>query len=152
MRIFLILSKILFVFLLVTNVFSDTNIQEVKIHESIAKSLFPDKKHVNTFISSENLRSKIKRYSHFIDSSKQEDYLYTILSDSLEIQESKSILFVTNYKLLKKYKNAVGAFYWKKGRPTIIFIKERLQDKSIKISSSFEKYLENEKCLYELCF
>jgi hypothetical protein len=54
----------------------------------------------------------------------------------------KKPLFVLDYYVYKKDKNALGAFYWRKGRPQL-----RLREKIIKryhlhISKDFEEYLE----------
>ena len=146
-----ILLKVIVLFLLITNMYSNSNKNEIKIHDVIAKEIF-HKDTINTYISSEELNSKIQKYSKYIISSKIENSKYIILSDDIKIANSNVILFVTSYSLLKTQKNAIGAFYWKKNRPTIIFIKERLEKKGITLSDSFKKYYEDEKCLYELCF
>lgn len=54
---------------------------------------------------------------------------------------SKPIL-VLDYDLLDKYTNAVSAFYWQKGRPNIVFLKNRLQNFSISLPSAYDKYVE----------
>jgi hypothetical protein len=48
-----------------------------------------------------------------------------------------------DYSLLKKDKNALGAFYWQKGRPNITFIANRLKKKGIKLPKEYERYIEN---------
>ena len=143
--------KLLFFLLPLSILCADATVKEIKIHDSIAKSIF-SKGEVKTYIPSSDLHSKISEYSKVMEPSPLLDASYIILSDALDINTENAVLFVTDYKLLKKYKNAVGAFYWKKGRPTIIFIRERVERKNISLPSSLEKYLENEKCLYELCF
>ncbi len=52
------------------------------------------------------------------------------------------ILFGTRYQHLKN-KNVIGAFFWQKGRPNILFYKDRLNKNNIKLDSSFDKYIEN---------
>ena len=56
---------------------------------------------------------------------------------------SKPIL-VLDYDLLAKHSNAVSAFFWKKGRPNIVFIKKRLQYFSISLPPTYEKYVEEQ--------
>ena len=51
------------------------------------------------------------------------------------------ILFGTRYSHLQN-PQVVGAFFWQKGRPNILFYKYRLEEKDIKLDKSFEKYVE----------
>ena len=52
------------------------------------------------------------------------------------------ILFGTRYSHLKN-KEVIGAFFWQKGRPNILFYEKRLKKNNIKLDSSFDKYIEN---------
>ena len=56
---------------------------------------------------------------------------------------ASKILFGTRYSHLKN-KNVIGAFFWQKGRPNILFYKERLEKQQIKLDKSFDKYIENQ--------
>ena len=51
------------------------------------------------------------------------------------------ILFATRYSHLLN-PNVIGAFFWQKGRPNILFYKYRLEEKNIQLDKSFEKYIE----------
>lgn len=51
------------------------------------------------------------------------------------------IIFGTKYSHLKDSR-VVGAFFWQKGRPNILFYKDRLDKNDIKLDSSFDKYIE----------
>lgn len=51
-------------------------------------------------------------------------------------------IVVLDYDLLKKYDNAVAAFFWKKGRPNIVFIKDRVEKFNIKLPKPYEVYQE----------
>ncbi len=65
-----------------------------------------------------------------------------------ELQNCRGkLMVVTKYYLLKKYNNAVAAFYWYKGRPNIIFVKERLENFKILLPDRFIKYVDSEKNL-----
>ncbi len=59
----------------------------------------------------------------------------------------KKVMIVTKYYLLRNYKNAVAAFYWYKGRPNILFIKERLERFGINLPEKYKKYTDSEKDL-----
>lgn len=54
----------------------------------------------------------------------------------------KKHIFVLNYDLLETIPNSFGAFFWKKGRPNIVFIKPRLKEQLLKLSSELEPYIE----------
>ena len=66
-----------------------------------------------------------------------------ILSTTSNIPKEcqEKILFGTRYSHLKN-PNVIGAFFWQKGRPNILFYQERLKKKNIKLDSSFDKYIE----------
>jgi len=55
----------------------------------------------------------------------------------------KTPLLVLDYELLSKYRSALGAFFWQKGRPNIVFIAPRLQRHGIKTSNKFAQYVES---------
>jgi len=54
------------------------------------------------------------------------------------------ILFGTKYQTLSN-KNVVGAFFWQKGRPNILFYKTRLDQHKITLDKDLEKYIDYEK-------
>lgn len=66
-----------------------------------------------------------------------------ILSTTTEIPKPclSKILFGTRYSHLKNT-NVVGAFFWQKGRPNILFYQQRLDKHHIKLNPSFDKYIE----------
>ncbi|RLA70100.1 MAG: hypothetical protein DRG09_04090 [Epsilonproteobacteria bacterium] len=51
-------------------------------------------------------------------------------------------ILVLDYELLEKHDNAVSAFFWKKGRPNIVFISDRIKHFSISLPASYDKYIE----------
>ena len=52
-------------------------------------------------------------------------------------------LFALSYKDYAAHENqAIGAFFWQKGRPNIILNKKLLQHYDIKLSQRYEKYVE----------
>ena len=67
-----------------------------------------------------------------------------ILSTTKKIPQecSNKILFGTRYSHLKN-PNVIGSFFWQKGRPNILFYEKRLKRHNIKLSPSFDKYIEN---------
>ncbi len=51
-------------------------------------------------------------------------------------------ILVLQYRLLKSYSLAVGAYFWQKGRPNIVMIRQRLQRMRIRLPHDFERYIE----------
>jgi hypothetical protein len=54
------------------------------------------------------------------------------------------ILFATDYRLLKKSKSIIGAFYWKKGRSQLLFIKHRLDKYKIHLAPKYRAFIVDE--------
>lgn len=51
--------------------------------------------------------------------------------------------FTNNYKKLLHNKKFLGAFFWSKSRPNIVFIKDRLSQKDVKLSNEYNKFVED---------
>ena len=51
-------------------------------------------------------------------------------------------IFVLDYDMLSDIPESFGAFFWKKGRPNIVFIKPRVEKQSLKLSPELSKYIE----------
>lgn len=65
----------------------------------------------------------------------------------LDIDKTKienKILFSTNYRGFKNHIECVGAFYWFKGRPQIVFLRDRLKKQNIKLKPFLQKYIIDE--------
>ena len=53
---------------------------------------------------------------------------------------SSAILFATKYRLLEESKDVVGALYWRKGRPQLLFLLPRLKAHHIRLPDEFSNY------------
>jgi len=85
---------------------------------------------------------------HFLLVDKAEDADIILITSTHEIERLKdktlakhTILFTTRYRLLKSYDDIVGAFYWRKGRSQLLFIKERLESHDIKLPQNYSKFI-----------
>lgn len=58
--------------------------------------------------------------------------------------DKRPVLFVTDYHLLEKSSDAVGAFYWRKGRSQLLFIKNRLDRYRIVLPEEYNDFLVEE--------
>lgn len=62
--------------------------------------------------------------------------------ETLPMCGDKTLFFATDYLAFKKNSQAVGAFFYQKGRPSIVFRKEQLNKHNIVLSKEFEKYID----------
>lgn len=68
-----------------------------------------------------------------------------IVSSPTQVQGCKNqIVLVTKYNLLNMIPDAVGAFYWQKGRPNLVFIRSRLIEKRVKLASEYTKLIDEQ--------
>ena len=147
----------IFLLILISNVYSssyvflaqkyNTNIElEAKIISDMAKASISD---------------DIKLYIPNISNEEKEIYStsFTLVNNCndanfiFEKNESKSDilctsntnkLFITNdYKKLLKDNKYAGVFFWNKSRPNITFIKNRLENQNINLSTDYEKFVED---------
>lgn len=75
-----------------------------------------------------------------------ESTLYSILENPI-LQNSiykKPILFATDYRFLKRSDDIIGAFYWRKGRSQLLFIKDRLDRHHILLPREYKDFLVDE--------
>ena len=56
----------------------------------------------------------------------------------------KPIVFVTSYHFLKMSDDIVGAFYWRKGRSQLLFIKKRLKQHDITLPKEYQSFMIDE--------
>jgi len=71
--------------------------------------------------------------------------LNTILKrNDVDKSVKKPILFVTKYRYLKDSKDVVGAFYWRKGRSQLLFIKKRLEEQNIQLPKVYQNFMIDE--------
>ncbi len=78
---------------------------------------------------------------NIVNNCKEADVVILPSTKRLQRECRKKILLGTNTNTLKS-RRVIGAFFWQKGRPNIIFYKKRLQKKHIKLDKSFNKYIE----------
>ena len=59
-------------------------------------------------------------------------------------KDKKPILFVTDYRLLGYSPDVVGAFYWRKGRSQLLFVKKRLDAYNITLPEEYKDFMVDE--------
>ncbi|MFN4307383.1 hypothetical protein [Sulfurihydrogenibium azorense] len=63
-----------------------------------------------------------------------------IISDR-EIPYNNKPVIALNEEILKKLQNAIGGLYWKKGRPQLIFLEDRLKKFDIQLPSEYNRFI-----------
>lgn len=61
-----------------------------------------------------------------------------------EAPADRPLLFATDYHFLKSCEKAVGAFYWRKGRSQLLFLKNRLDRYHIAVPEKYGKFVIDE--------
>lgn len=56
---------------------------------------------------------------------------------------SKKLYFTNNYQKLLVDEKYLGAFFWSKSRPNIVFIKDRLLKRNIVLSKEYSQFVED---------
>ena len=128
------------ILLLYSNLLFGDDTYELKLYEKILPAIFKDTQIV---IYGDDDANKILAQSNiFVLTSKCETatLLFGKDFDSLEKACTKIPLFTTNYHSFKNMPNSIGAFYWRKGRPQIIFNLDTLLLFNIELPNNLKKY------------
>jgi hypothetical protein len=118
---------------------------EVRLIERILVDM-TDKQFVNVCVINYDA-NKILRYSMYLRITRCENADFMIIGKGAEDVDYNRPAIVFGEDLIKRIKNAVGALYWRKGRPQLIFIKSRLDRFRIQLPSEYRRYLVDESVL-----
>jgi hypothetical protein len=139
------LKKIIFLLLLITSILfgSDLKTQQ-KIYTLITHVLLPEKKEVKVWADSLSNRELMQNVPHtiLVNSPQEADF---ILLQNHQQKGVHGLIFVTNLQLLRALQSeAIGGFFWQKGRPNILFLRHNLEKHHITLPSSMQEYIEDE--------
>jgi len=146
---FRIVNIFLFVFAYFTGAFSEEEVKKIEtmIISQISSTLTGKQYRIKAF-TTDNMKYIFKYSKILIPSYECDKADIVIAGDQLKNKNcEKKVMIVTKYYLIRKYENAVAAFYWYKGRPNILFIKERLEKFGISLPAKYKKYTDSEKNL-----
>ncbi len=116
---------------------------EAKLIDSIAVALFK-KNNLYVYIYGDDAE-KIIKYSRVLKETEDiqnADFILASTKLNPELKKVKKPIIGMKYFLLKN-ENVIGAIFWHKGRPNIVFIKDRLKKFEINPPKSLEKYIED---------
>lgn len=81
------------------------------------------------------------QYLKLVDNVDDANIVLFSSGDDLTYKMKNKLIFATDYDSFRDNSNAIGAFYWNKGRPEIVFSGERLENAKLSLSGEFERYL-----------
>lgn len=86
----------------------------------------------------------IRRYplSNLVPTCAEADVIITTTMRTLPPECQSKIIFADSYRLLRSSPKIVGAFFWSKGRPNIVFYRKRLQEHNIMLGDQYHRYIE----------
>jgi len=135
------LIKILLLLFLSISIFADNASLASNIINTIAANI-TNKKNPKIFIYKKPLPYEIDtKVLNLVSNCDDADIILVKSTIDLSKSCSKKFIFGTRYSSLE-YIDVIGAFFWQKGRPNILFYKSRLNEKHILLDDSFSKYIE----------
>ncbi len=146
---FRLINIFLFILAYFTGAFSGEEIKKVEsiIISQISSTLTGKQYRIKVF-ATDNMKYIFKYSKILIPNYECDKADIVVAGDQLKNKScEKKVMIVTKYYLIRKYENAVAAFYWYKGRPNVVFIKERLKKFGIKLPAKYKKYIDSEKNL-----
>lgn len=144
MKLLKFLITILFILSTPTLAQQDPQYIEVRLLEKVLSDMFDSSK-VFVCLYDTNKAQTIKKYSDKIIITDCQN-AQIILTDK-HIPENSKPVFVLNDELLRTLKNAIGGLYWKKGRPQLIFLEDRLDKFNIKLPPEYKGFMIQSKNL-----
>lgn len=97
-------------------------------------------KKIKVYIQDENFVNIIKKSKILIRVKSCEEADFTLLNEGSLI-ECKRPSIVFNFREFRASSNAIGVFFWQKGRPTIRFSLNRLNHYNLKVTGELEKFV-----------
>ena len=136
------MRNIILTFFLITSIYASDDKKAAGIFNFIIKEV-TNKENSNVYLHT--TVSSIEQYPgnlKIVTKCQEADIVILSSATNLPKECQKKILFGSRYSHLEN-PNVIGAFFWQKGRPNILFYKKRLKERNIKLDSSFNRYIED---------
>jgi len=78
----------------------------------------------------------------FVDNCQKADIIITDNIKLIKKSCRNKLIFVTNYNAYERTPFAVGALFWQKGRPVLIFNEKTIKKKHIRLPKQFYQFVE----------
>lgn len=141
-----VLKKLLLFLILTASLVSSSLEIEKGIYQTILRALFPSKNIIRVWSDEASKKSLFSSIDgvRLVKNRKDADIL--MLFHTYDIKQSDKAVFANGYLVLQRSKgNAVGGFYWQKGRPNLVFVKNKLQEFGIVLPKNLRGYIEDIK-------
>ncbi len=119
---------------------------EAKIISNIAQNLKSGSEKISLYIPqiSETEKNIYSGFFNIASSCSDADFVFVKneKNDNQLCNENKKIFFTNSYDTLLKNKQFIGAFFWSKSRPNVIFVKDRLIKNHIELPEIYNKFVE----------
>ena len=138
------MTKIIFLLLTLSGLLFSANFNtERRIYQHILHALYPNEKSIEVWSDDQKKRDMLQSIPNVKLVQRPEQADFVLLHQKKNIT-TKGVIFVTDYHLLKYYdKDAIGGFYWQKGRPNILFLRPNLQKHNISLPEDMQEYVED---------
>ena len=138
------MKKIVAVFLILSTILYANRADELKaiLLEAIT-SVLNGNRNIGVYIQDERYERLKPYFRHIKMVNRCEEAQMVFAKDIKELPKEclEKKIFATRYSTYKKNKDVVmGAFFWQKGRPTILFNKKVLRKFHIVLPDKFKKY------------
>jgi hypothetical protein len=119
---------------------------EAKIISNIAQNLKISNEKMSIFIPqiSETEKNIYSGFFNISNSCENADFIFVKneKNDYSLCNGNHKIFFTNSYDSLLKNKQFIGAFFWSKSRPNVIFVKDRLIKNHIELPEIYNKFVE----------
>ncbi len=117
---------------------------KIKLVATIAHSLVKKKVVCVDLMDKEFLNRQKGKIDHivFVNSCQKADIIITDNIKQIKKSCISKLIFVTNYNTYIHTPFAVGALFWQKGRPVLIFNKKTIKAKHIRLPKQFYQFVE----------
>jgi hypothetical protein len=117
---------------------------ETQIIERVAAALFPKQK-IAAWGETADQKEMIKQSKKIEEAADSSNADLIIVSKKIpQNLSSNCVIITTEYSQLIKDERIIGAFFWQKGRPNLLFLRPRMQKANVSLGHEFNKYIEDE--------
>jgi len=136
--------------LLLDESFEEERELEVRIIEKVLTDLL-NKRKVSIYVigsKKEEFLKSVRRFSERLEPAmdcKKGEVLFIagIYKKQLPKECRNKLIFGSRREYIYRYSNSIGSFYWRKGRPNLTIIKERLEKWKVKLPKEYDQFIES---------
>ena len=136
---------ILVLCLLTSMLYSSETLIAAKIIDKTVAALFPEKLKLKSWGSTAYHRDIISKSTRLIETKTADEAEFYLVGATVPMHiDEERVIFTTDIDLFYEDERVIGAFFWQKGRPNLIFLRDRLEKYKLPLSGELEAYIEDE--------